>query len=410
MGLDIDREFKRQLEILKFGAVEITPEDEFEKMLRYSIENDRPLRIKCGIDPTGADVHIGHLVQYRKMRQFQDLGHIGVVVIGDYTARIGDPSGKEESRPQLTKAQTDANARDYMEQVLTVLDESKTEVRYQTEWFEDVTLQDVLTWASQTTVAKLISHETFKTRLEQGNPLGLHEFFYPILQGMDSVFIEADVEIGGTDQKFNILMGRDFQRAREMRPQSSMMLPLMMGTDGKMKMSKSLGNYIGIKDEPFDKFGKVMSIPDDLMINYYQYGTTISEDEFNKIKGIIERGEIHPNQAKKELAKKIVSIYHGEEIGAEMLQQFEAVFAKGQVPDDIDDYNLSVTKEDNTLMKVLVQSGILTSNGEVKRLVKQSAIKFMDGDKITDPAFIFDKTHCGKVIKVGKRKFLRIME
>ena len=351
----VEKEVQKQLSYLKFGVTEITPEDEFVKMLRHSISTDTPLRVKCGIDPTGADVHLGHLVPYRKMRQFQDLGHVGVVIIGDYTASIGDPSGKNESRPALDPDTIKVNARKYMDQVYTVVDPDKTEVCHQTEWFEEVTLRDVLSWAGQTTAAKLLSHDTFRDRLDKGFPLGLHELFYPVLQGIDSVYVKADVELGGSDQRFNVLMGRDYQKNQGQRPQVAMLLPIITGTCGVQKMSKSLDNYIGILDEPFDKFGKVMSIPDELMIEWYQYLTDIGEDDFQKLKSGIENGKHHPNEAKKELASRIVGFFHGEEAGIEMRKQFENVFKKKELPDEIPEFEF---RDGDMLVAVLESAGL----------------------------------------------------
>ncbi len=402
----VEKEVQRQLSILKFGVTEITPEKEFESMLRHSIETNTPLRVKCGIDPTSADVHLGHTVPYRKMRQFQDLGHVGVVIIGDYTAAIGDPTGKNESRPPLSTDQIKVNARTYMDQIYTVLDPSRTEVCYQTEWFDDKSLKDVVMWAAQTTVAKLLSHETFRERLDHGSPLSLHELFYPMLQGIDSVFVKADVELGGTDQKFNVLMGRDYQKSYEQRPQVAMLLPIVTGTCGTQKMSKSLGNTIGINDEPFDKFGKVMSIPDKLMLEYWQYLTDINESDFNKIKNSLQNGEYHPNECKKNLAAHIVDFFHGSEQGKLMREQFENVFKKKNVPDEIPTYEITGDEE---LLSILVSSGLLGSKGEGRRLVKQNAVSIVDGDKITDPEIKFGVAYKEKIIKVGKRKFLKLI-
>ena len=267
----LSEELARQLEILEFGVVEITPRDEFISALRESLKAGKPLRVKCGIDPTRVDIHLGHFVPYRKMRAFQDLGHQGVVVIGDTTAQIGDPSGKDESRKFLSADVVKENCRFYERQLLNVLDKEKTEFRYQSEWYDDVRLADLISWAAQTTVAKLISHDTFRKRMDEGLSLGLHELFYPVLQGMDSVQVSADVELGGSDQKFNVLMGRDYQKHRGQRPQSAMLLPLVTGLDGSQKMSASLDNYIGVEDEAFDMFGKVMSIPDHLMLEYFKH-------------------------------------------------------------------------------------------------------------------------------------------
>lgn len=402
----IDKELNRQLEILEFGTVEVTPRDEFVKMLRKSIESGKPLRVKCGIDPTSTDVHIGHTVPYRKMRQFQDLGHIGVVIIGDYTAQIGDPTGKNESRPPLTSEETKENAKKYLEQVYTVLDPERTEVKMQSEWFNDVGLVDLMKWAGQTTVAKLISHDTFKNRLDQGQSLGLHEMFYPVLQGIDSVYIEADVELGGSDQRFNVLMGRDYQKNAGQRPQCAILMPIITGTCGTQKMSKSLGNYIGILDEPFDKFGKVMSIPDALMEEYIKYAMNLDNSEKIALIEKMNKGEVHPNDLKKTIASNIVGIFHGEEVGKQMREQFEKVFAKKKLPDEVPEYSLNAG---DTLTAVLTSSGLLGSNGEVKRMVKQNAVSFVDGDKITSFDFALGDEHKGLVIKVGKRKFLKLV-
>lgn len=402
----VEKEVQRQLKILEYATVEITPRDEFEKMLRHSIANNKPLRVKCGIDPTSTDVHLGHTIPYRKMRQFQELGHIGVVVIGDYTAQIGDPSGKNESRPSLSAEQTKINAQKYFEQVSTVLIKDKTEVRYQSEWFSKVTLHDVLAWAGHTTVAKLLSHDTFKNRIENNNTLGLHELFYPVLQGMDSVYIKSDVELGGSDQKFNVLMGRDYQKNQNMRPQVGMLLPIILGTCGTQKMSKSLGNYIGILDEPFDKFGKLMSIPDALMPEYIKYASSFSTEQKEEFIAGLSTGKLHPNEMKKTLASNIVALFHGEEQGTQMRNQFEEVFKNKQIPDDVPEFSLA---NDIGIIDVLTQSKTLASNGEVRRMLKQNAVSFMDGEKITDDKFLLTTEHKGMVIKVGKRKFLKLV-
>ena len=401
-----EKEFQRQWGVLSFGTSEITPEDEFKKMLRHSIKENKPLRVKCGIDPTNVDVHLGHTVPYRKMRQFQDLGHIGVVIIGDYTASIGDPTGKNESRPPLSDQDVKTNAGLYMDQIYRVLDRDKTEVCYQSEWFSDVTLKDVLGWASQTTVAKLLGHETFKDRLDQGNSLALHELFYPVLQGIDSVFVKADIELGGTDQRFNVLMGRDYQKNKQQRPQVAMLLPIITGTCGSQKMSKSLHNYIAINDEPFDQFGKVMSIPDNIMLEYYQYLTQMKSTEYNDLKNSLESGDLHPNEAKKQLASKVVAFFHGSQVGSEMREQFENVFKKKKLPDDVPEFALET---ELSLVDVLVQSSLLSSKGEARRMIKQNAVSIVDGQKLTDGELIIKQELIGQVIKVGKRKFIKLV-
>ncbi len=397
-------EFQRQYDILSSFVVEVTPEDEFKKMLKHSIQTKTPLRVKCGIDPTRSDVHLGHLVPYKKMRQFQDLGHTGVVVIGDYTAQIGDPSGKTTTRAALAQKDVQENARKYMDQLYSVLDKSKTEVRFQSEWFEKITLADILTWAMQTSANKLLTHDTFKKRLEDNLPLALHELFYPMLQGVDSVFIKADVELGGSDQRFNVLMGRDYQRHQKMRPQVAILLPLVLGTCGKEKMSKSLDNYIALHMSAKEQFGKVMSIPDDLMPDYYRYFSSLSIGEIESIVGAIKSDAIHPNLAKKDLAENIVSFFHGAEEGKLAREEFEKVFRDKGLPTDIVELKEAVGER---LVDVLAVLGM--SKSEIRRLMTQNAVSFYEGDKITDANKNVEAADVGKIIKIGKRKFVKIV-
>lgn len=399
-------EANRQLEILSFGAVEIIPENELKEMLIESLVNKKPLRVKCGIDPTNVDVHLGHTIPYRKMRQFQDLGHIGVVVIGDYTARIGDPTGKTESRKPLTAEDVENNAKKYLEQVYKVVDPKKTEVRFQSEWFGKVGLSEVMQWAMETTVAKLLSHETFGDRLKNGSSLGLHELFYPVLQGIDSVYIHADVELGGTDQKFNILMGRDYLKHRNLRQQVAMTMPIILGTCGQQKMSKSLNNYIGVLDAPFDQFGKVMSIPDELMGEWAVHVSGWKKEVVEKFRLDLKNQTLHPNIAKKMLAEAVVAYFHGPEVGAKMKEQFEQVFSKKSIPDEVPEYKMQVGDK---ILEVLVKTGLLTSNSEARRLIQQNGLSFSDGDKITDEKIQLTNDFKGKVLKVGKKKFLKIV-
>jgi len=400
------KEFNRQVETLSFGVVEITPKDEFDKMLKNSIKNNIPLRVKCGIDPTNPDVHLGHSVPYTKMRQFQDFGHIGIVIIGDYTASIGDPTGKNEARPSLSNDLIKQNSQDYFEQIKKIIDIDRTEVSYQSEWFAQVDMKQVIKWAAETTVAKLLSHETFGNRLKDGLPLSLHELFYPVLQGLDSVFIKADVELGGTDQKFNVLMGRDYQKNRNLRPQVAMLLPLLTGTCGSVKMSKSLGNYIGINDQPFDKFGKIMSIPDILMSEYYKLLGRLTFEEHKSLFEKFDLGQIHPNELKKDLAELIVGFYHGKDSGIEMRQQFESVFKKGGVPEDSPTFELV---EDKSILDLLNDLDLIPSKKEGRRLIEQKAIGFVDGDKITEAAFVLTTQLKGQTLKIGKKKFLKLI-
>lgn len=402
----VEKEVQRQFEILKFGVSEITPEEDLLTMLRHSISSKTPLRIKCGIDPTATDVHLGHTVPYRKMRQFQDLGHTGVVIIGDYTASIGDPTGRNDSRPPLTAEQIKINAARYMEQVYTVVDKDKTEIRFQSEWFKDVTLSDVIGWAGQTTVAKLVSHDTFAKRLEEGHSLGLHELFYPVLQGIDSVYVKADVELGGTDQKFNVLMGRDYQKHAKLRPQTAMLLPIITGTCGTQKMSKSLGNTIGILDEPFDKFGKTMSIPDAIMLEWWKYVGNINQERFSEIEKGLADGSLHPNECKKQLGVAVVSFFHGEEVGKAMREQFENVFKNKQIPDDVPDFSF---ERGQNLLETLVAAKLVPSKAEGRRMIQQNAVSIVDGDKLSEHDLVLGEDFAGKVLKVGKRKFAKLV-
>ena len=407
--MSVKKELARQLEFLQFSTIEITPKDEFVKMLEESIEKNVPLRVKCGVDPTSDQLHLGHTIPYYKMRQFQDLGHTGVVVIGDYTASIGDPSGKEESRPRLSNAQVKENAKTYVDQLRAVLREDRTEIHHQSEWFENTDLLDFLKWTSQTTVAKLLSHETFNIRLEKGLSLSLLELLYPVLQGMDSVYVKADVELGGTDQRFNVLMGRDYQREHGLRPQTIMLLPLITGTCGKFKMSKSLGNTINLADQPSEKFGKVMSIPDHCLLEYYRYMAPPSPDELKTIEYELKTEKLSYNEAKKRLASHIVSFFHGQETGMQMRKEFEAVFKKKEIPDNIPEFKF---QRGSDLVSTLTTSGLLSSKSEARRMIQQNAVSLIDGKKTTrlkDGNMKMEDRmgHC--VLKVGKRKFIRLL-
>lgn len=395
--------FENELKIIQKGVQEIIPLDELVQKLSKSAKTGNPLRVKYGIDPTGYDVHIGHLVPIRKMRDFQDLGHTGVIIIGDFTAQIGDPTGRDESRPPLTKAQILANAEKYMEQLFTVLDPAKTEIRYQTEWFGEMGMSEVLKLMGKFTLAQFMAHDTFRSRYENGQALGMHEIMYPILQGYDSVAIHSDIELGATEQKFNILTGRDMQRYFGQDQQIAVLSPILMGTDGVNKMSKSLGNYIAVFDSANDKFGKVMSIPDSLIINYYNYATTLHPDEIASIKGELESG-VNPMLLKKRLGREIVKLYHGEEASREAQEAFEKQFSQKEIPADIPEF--ASAEESLKLIRILTESGLCETNGEAKRIILQGGVT-VDNLKITAiDALIGIKD--GTVIKCGKRKYLRL--
>jgi len=396
-------DFEKQLSLIKKGAEEIIPEEELIKKLKKSNETGKPLRIKYGIDPTGYDVHIGHLVPIRKMREFQDMGHTGVIIIGDFTAQIGDPTGRDDSRPPLTADQVKNNAEKYMDQLFTVLDESKTEVRWQSEWFGNMGMAEVLKLLGKFTLAQFMAHDTFRKRYEKGLPLGMHEIMYPILQGYDSVAIKSDVELGATEQKFNILCGRDMQRYFNQPEQVALLSPILMGTDGINKMSKSLNNYIAVFDPANEKYGKVMSIPDSLIINYFNYATKVTPEEIWQIEKQLRNDEINPKILKQRLAREIVAIYHGEEGAQNAEEEFNKIFSQKQIPTDIEEY--CVAKK-TWIVKILTDSGLCATGGEARRMIKQGAVS-IDDQKITDDTIELEIEE-PVIIKVGKRKFKKL--
>lgn len=393
-----------QIELLKKGVEEIVPEEQLLAKLKKSEKSGKPLRIKYGIDPTGSEVHIGHLVPIRKMRQFQDLGHIGVIIIGDFTAQIGDPTGKSETRAALTAEQVKINSERYMEQLYTVLDKDKTEVRYQSEWFDKMGMANVIQLMGKFTLAQFLAHDTFRKRYENGLPLGMHEIMYPILQGYDSVAIEADIELGATEQKFNLLAGRDMQRYFKQEEQVAMMSPILMGTDGVNKMSKSLNNYIGVLDTPKNKYGKVMSIPDSLILNYFNYASDLDEVAIQEIKVRLDAGE-NPKNIKQQLAREVVKIYHGEETAIAEDKAFNEVFAKGKIPDDIPEFTFE--DEKIWIVKLLTECDLCKTNGEAKRMLKQNAVS-INSEKVKNSDLEIELNE-ELIIKVGKRRFAKIL-
>ncbi len=395
--------FAQEMKVIGKGVEEIITRAEMINKLEKAEKTGKPLRIKYGIDPTGFDIHIGHLVPIRKMREFQDLGHTGVIIIGDYTAQIGDPTGRDESRPPLTAEEVKANSVKYMEQLVTVLDPTKTEVRLQSEWFSKMHLTDVLNLMGKFTLAQFMAHDTFRNRWEQGLPLGMHEILYPILQAYDSVAIEADVELGATEQKFNILCGRDMQRYFGVEQQVAILSPILIGTDGSQKMSKSFNNYIAVLDPPNEKYGKVMSIPDSIIINYFNYATTLDPDEIIHIKQELDGG-INPMIVKKRLAREIVLLYHGQDAALAAQDAFEKVFSKKEMPDEVLEWQ--TTADTYKIIDLLTDTTLCESKSEAKRMIIQKAVS-LDNVKIGDiDAVITVKD--GSLLRVGKRKFIRM--
>lgn len=398
----------KTLEIIKEGTVDIISEEDVINKLIESKKSGKPLRVKLGCDPSAPDLHLGHTIPLLKLRQFQDLGHQVVFIIGDYTAMIGDPSGKSQTRKALSKEEVQKNAETYKKQVTKILDMSKAEVRYNGEWLSKLTFEDTLKLASKYTVARMLERDDFDKRFKNNIPISVHEFLYPLMQGYDSVAVEADIEIGGTDQTFNLLVGRDLQREYGQQPQIIMTFPLLEGTDGVQKMSKSLGNYIGISDPPKDMFGKVMSISDDLMLRYFKLLDIVTKDEFQEIKTGIENGTLHPRDTKARLGRLIVSKYHGEEAGAEAEAEFNRQFRDKKVPDEIPQVTIKVEGDSIGLLKVMSLASICKSNSEARRMVVQKAVE-IDGNKVDDDKLEVS-THKEYLIHVGRRYFKVMVE
>jgi len=395
-----------QLGMIKRGAVEILIEDALLKKLERSYQTNTPLKVKAGFDPTAPDIHLGHTVLLEKMRQFQDLGHEVILIIGDLTGMIGDPTGRSEIRRPLTKDEVLKNAETYKEQVFKILVPEMTQIRFNSEWLEKMTPMEIIRLQAKQTVARMLEREDFKKRFESHISIGIHEFIYPLLQGYDSVVLKADIEIGGTDQKFNLLMGRELQQEYGQQPQSLVIMPLLEGTDGIKKMSKSLGNYIGITETPKDMFGKIMSISDELMLKYYELLSRISGDQLNDLKKGIRDNSVHPMEAKKSLALEIVERYHGREAALKAKEEFGHIFKDKGIPDEIPVFRISREDEGIWLPKIMKLSGLVKSTGEGIRLIKQGGVT-VDNEKWEDP----DKyLSAGEyLLKVGKRRFLKIV-
>ncbi len=392
------------LALLKRGTQEILLEDELVKKL----ESGRKLRIKAGFDPTAPDLHLGHSVLLTKMRQFQDLGHQIIFLIGDFTGRIGDPTGKNVTRKPLTEEEVRVNAQTYKEQVFKILDPEKTEVRFKSEWFSQLTAAKMIELAAQSTVARMLERDDFDKRYKSGQPISIHEFLYPLVQGYDSVALEADVEMGGTDQKFNLLVGRDVMREYGLKPQIVLTTPLLEGLDGVEKMSKSYGNYVGISEPPKEMFGKLMSVSDELMWRYYELLTDVPMIDLAAKREAVEKGDLHPMHAKIELARLITGNFHGESMAKEAEEAFRATFSRRRVPDDIPAANLPAG-ESIWLIQLLLDNGLVSSKGEARRLVRQGAVS-IDGEKISDEELQLALNGGEEsVIKVGKRRWLKVV-
>lgn len=391
------QDIESQLALIKRGTAEIISEED----LIAKLKQNRPLNVKAGFDPTAPDLHLGHTVVLQKMKHFQELGHNVTFLIGDFTGMIGDPTGKSETRKPLTKEQVIANAETYKEQVFKILDPEKTKICFNSTWLEPLTMKETLSLMAKFTVARIIERDDFQKRYKAGEPIGMHEFMYPIMQGFDSVNMNTDVELGGTDQKFNLLVGRDLLRQYGKEAQVAITMPIIEGLDGVQKMSKSLGNYVGISESPKEMFGKLMSITDDLMFRYYELLSDMSLQDIEKMKKDIETGDFHPMTAKKNLAKEIVARYHGTKAGTEAEEEFVRVFSNKNIPTDIEEYKIQ-----GTFLDIILALNFASSKSEARRLAEQGGIHF-ENEKIYDLTTAPD--HEG-ILKVGKRKFAKLIK
>ncbi len=403
----MEQDIQKSLDLISRGAVDIIDMEELEQKLKSAIADNRPLRVKAGFDPTAPDLHLGHTVLIQKMKHFQQLGHQVIFLIGDFTGLIGDPTGKSETRPPLTPEQVQQNAATYKEQIFKILDEDKTEIAFNSVWMNEMKSIDMIRLCAKHTVARMLERDDFKKRFQSQRPIAIHEFLYPLIQGYDSVALKADVELGGTDQTFNLLVGRHMQKEYGQKPQTVITMPLLEGLDGVNKMSKSLGNYVGITDDPGTMFGKLMSVSDDLMFRYYELLSSMEMDEIERLKADMQAGAVHPRDVKVQLAMELVGRFHGKAAAEKAREGFDAQFRRGEVPDDIPEYVLGADVDRSAvfLPKVLKEAGLVKSASEARRLIKQGAIS-IDGQKVSADEIPVDASGC--VIKVGKRRYLKL--
>jgi tyrosyl-tRNA synthetase len=399
------RPVEEQLAILMQG-VEFGDDETYrvmERELRERLKEGRALRVYCGYDPTAPDIHLGHTVTMRKLRQFQDLGHDVTFLIGTFTGLIGDPSDKDTARPQQTPEQAMVNAQTYAEQAFKVLDRAKTKIRYNGDWLSQLTFADVINLANHFTVQQFLARDNFSKRYGKGDPIWLHEFFYALMQGYDAVAMETDVQIGATEQLFNLLAGRKLQEAFGQRPQVCITLPILVGTDGQLRMSKSTGNYIGINEPPEEQYGKVMSIPDEAMLQYYKLVTRLEPPQVAQIEADLKSGRVHPRDAKMRLAREIVSIFHGEEAAARAEQHFKTVFQQRELPPDMPEHTLSGPIN---IVDLMHASGVVSSKREARRLIQQQGVK-LDGEVVESADTIVEPGQA-EVLQVGRRRFVKL--
>ncbi len=398
---------KEQMDLIKQGASEIIPDEELVKKLERSLKEGKSLNIKLGCDPSRPDLHIGHSVVLRKLAHFQALGHQAILIVGDFTGMIGDPSGRSVTRPALTLIETREHGETYFQQASKILDAEKTKIVYNSDWLSKMSFEDVIRLASKYTIARMLERDDFTKRYKAGEPISIHELLYPLAQAMDSVAIESDVELGGTDQKFNLLVGRDIQREYGQEPQVILTMPLLVGTDGVEKMSKSYNNYIGISESPKEIYGKTLSIPDNLIYTYYELASDVSSSELKEIKQQLKHSNINPRDIKRRLACKLVSMYHNEEAAKQAEAEFDKIFINKDVPDEIPEYKIDSKNPEINIVELITAINFAPSRAEAKRLVMQGGVS-VDGKKISD----FNsklKLSDGMILKVGKRKFIKFV-
>ena len=395
---------EEQIDIISKNVVEILPESSLEKKIKKSIDNNIPLNIKLGCDPSRPDLHIGHSVVLNKLKDFQDLGHNIILVIGDFTAMIGDPTGRNKTRPQISLKETHDNAQTYIKQVSKILNIEKTRVVYNSKWLNEISFTKIIELCSKFTVAQFLEREDFSNRYKGGKPISLHEFMYPLAQAYDSVYLRSDIEIGGTDQKFNLLLGRQLQKEYNMSQQVTLTMPLLEGTDGVDKMSKSYNNYIAFNDSPNDMYGKILSIPDNLLLKYYLLVANISTQEIEDYKLLLKMDKITYRDLKRKLARDIIKIYYNEKFASQAEINFDKIFIKKDIPDDIPTYKMSMSEK---IVDVIHNSNLVNSKSEIKRLIKQGAVKINE-ETVSDIQLTIDSTK-EVVVKIGKRKFLKII-
>ncbi len=393
-----------QMDLIRRSAIEIIPEDEIARKVERSAATGKPLNVKLGCDPSRPDLHLGHVVVLQKMRDFQDLGHQAILIIGDFTAMIGDPSGRSKTRPALTLEETKRNGQTYFDQATRVLSTKRLRMVYNSEWLGKMSFSDVITLAAKYTVSQMLERDDFHKRFQTEAPISLHEFLYPLAQAMDSVAVASDVELGGTDQKFNLLVGRDIQRAHGMEPQSVVTTPLLVGTDGHEKMSKSLDNYIALSDIPKDMYGKILSIPDELMPVYYRYCVFYNDAQIEELTGSLADGALHPRDAKRRLAREVVARYTSESTARKAEEEFDRVFIQKSAPDHIEKYHVAGP---TAVVDLMIEAGLAGSKGEAKRLIQGGGVS-IDGNKVSDVNQVY-QPNGEAVLKVGKLRFLKLV-